>query len=347
MQRGARPLQRVIERAVIEPLARVVVEHRPQPGSLVRVSLQGREIVVDVSAVREAEPPPTPPRPPHRDAGVEATFARAIEATRGFEVMLDAEDATSPVVGLRGEISSLISKTNEPAFWDDKVGARTTLARVYQLEHVLDRLDAVHQRSRGLTEMARQIAASRVRDRLPEVWRALDEMHDALAVLRLEIVGAVAGGGPGALVSVVPIGQGAVGWAAEVFALYCAWAERTGRTVDRTEGRPYSARIEGLSTLALLQGESGLHRRIQADRAVFLARVSVLPLDGDGSAERSIDSGQIVRVYEEGRRQIVRDPRTATKETKLSAVLREGKIDAFLLAWLRLQRDRGEAAASS
>jgi ATP-dependent Clp protease ATP-binding subunit ClpA len=345
-QRGARPLQRVIERAVIEPLARVVVERQPQAGSLVRVRLEGGDVVVDVQPIREAEPPPAP-RPKPRAAGEEGTFARAIEATRALAAELDEEETTSPLVGLRGEVSALIVKTHDPAFWDDKDSARTTLARVYQLEQVLDRFDAVHQRGRGLSGLAQQIAVSRARDRLGEIWRALDELRDSLSVIRLEIAGALAGGGPGALVSVVPIGKGADDWASEVFAMYCSWAERTGRQISPVDGRAHAVRIEGLATLELLQGEAGLHRRIHADRDVFLARVTVSPLAEDGVAERPIDSGQVVRVYEEGRRQIVRDPRTATKDTRLSAVLRDGKIDAFLLAWLRLQRDRGAVAAKA
>jgi hypothetical protein len=47
------------------------------------------------------------------------------------------------------------------------------------------------------------------------------------------------------------------------------------------------------------------------------------------------DDAAIVRVYEEGRRTVVRDPRTNARSTALADVLREGRIDVFLLEALR------------
>ena len=70
-----------------------------------------------------------------------------------------------------------------------------------------------------------------------------------------------------------------------------------------------------------------------------LARVVVESPDavppGDDGA------GTVVRVYEEGKRRVVRDPRTAVRESHVAAVLEEGRIDAFLIASVR----RAPAAA--
>jgi ATP-dependent Clp protease ATP-binding subunit ClpA len=339
-QYGARPLQRAIERAVIQPLARLIVDRRPEPGSLARVHLRDGHVSIELEPIREAERPKVT-RASQRVAHEESTFAKAIAAAEEFERRLEAEESTPAVSGLRGEVSALISKTHDPAFWDDNAAARSTLARVYQLEQVLDRLDALRRRASGLSEMARQANASRFKGRLPEVWAAIDEMEDALEVGRLEIAGALAGGrGKGAVLAITAVGEGSAEWAAQLFEMYCSWADRTARDITRVAERQHTARIEGLSTFDLLRGESGLHRRIHADRRVVLARVSIAPLDGDSTGDGRFESGSVVRVYEEGRRQLVRDPRTGTKETRIDAVIGEGKIDAFLYAWLRLQRDR-------
>ena len=110
-----------------------------------------------------------------------------------------------------------------------------------------------------------------------------------------------------------------------------AWAERTAR--DVVEGAGHNAlRIEGLSTHELLRGEAGIHRRVRPQQAAELARVTVGDEGDDGD-----DGGLVVRVYEEGRRRVVRDPRTRTRTADLDAVLREGRIDAFLLAMLKLR----------
>ena len=65
----------------------------------------------------------------------------------------------------------------------------------------------------------------------------------------------------------------------------------------------------------------------------LLARVAV-------SANGDTDGGEadavVVRVYAQGRRQFVRDPRTGARAGDVAAVLSGGKIDEFLLAALRL-----------
>jgi protein subunit release factor B len=46
-------------------------------------------------------------------------------------------------------------------------------------------------------------------------------------------------------------------------------------------------------------------------------------------------AGTIVRVYDSARHRAVRDPRTGVRVKDPDRVLREGRIDAFLLAGLR------------
>jgi hypothetical protein len=78
------------------------------------------------------------------------------------------------------------------------------------------------------------------------------------------------------------------------------------------------------------------------DRSVCLARVIVSAEDEQAEGPDAAEETAVVRVYEDGRRRVVRDLRTGARETHLNAVLQEGRIDAFLLAWLRHRR---EAAA--
>src|SRR5437867_12682030 len=85
---------------------------------------------------------------------------------------------------------------------------------------------------RSLTDMARQANTSRLKGRIPEVWTAIEEMEDALQVCRLELAGALAGGGGrGAVLAVTPVGEGAADWAAQLFEMYCSWAGRTARDI--------------------------------------------------------------------------------------------------------------------
>jgi ATP-dependent Clp protease ATP-binding subunit ClpA len=337
---GARPLQRAIESAVIQPLARAIIERHPAPGSLARIRLRSGTIAIDLEVVKDAEAR-TVPRDERRVPPVDRSLGRALTAAQELERRLAVEGATPTVVALRAEVSSLLARSHDPAFWDDNLTARQTLARIYQLESVLDRLDALTTRAAGLTEMATAMAASRSRERLGELWNALEEIEDALSVCHLELAGAVSGaGGKGAILSIQPVGDAGADWANDLFEMYCSWAKRTARDITPLPDRRFAARIEGLATFDLLRGENGLHRRIHADHRVLLARVTVTPPDTEALRDGVFPIASVVRIYEEGKRQLVRDPRTGAKETKVDAVLREGKIDPFLLAWLRAERDR-------
>jgi ATP-dependent Clp protease ATP-binding subunit ClpC len=335
---GARPLQRELERAVIVPLSQLVVERRPGPGDLARVCLRDGAVAVELTKVEEPRPP-APRRGRRAPAPEEGTIVKAARAVGDFVARLDSEEATPAVTQLREELSGQIARTHDPRFWDDQERARATLSRIYRLEHVLDGLDSLRRRAEGLAELARHAGGRGRRDRLREVWSALEEMEDALAATRLEVAGTVgAEDGRDVLVRVIPIGEGADAWAAELLGMYCSWAGRTAREATRVDGDGLAARIDGPSTADLLAGEAGLHRRIHTDRSVALARV-VVAADGDEAPrEEEPDSGTVVRVYEEGRRRVVRDPRTGARETHVAAVLRDGRIDAFLLAWLRARR---------
>ena len=179
------------------------------------------------------------------------------------------------------------------------------------------------------------------RTRLSELRAAIGEIGDDLDLTRLELLGAAAdpAGDGAASVRVNPIGAAGVDWAVELLAMYRAWAERTGRDVrERDDDAPGALLIDGPSTLQLLAGECGVHRRRLADRTELLARVLVT--SPDGAAPADADPDVVVRVYEEGRRTGVKDPRTGTRSGALHDVLVEGRIEPFLVAALR---DRGGA----
>jgi hypothetical protein len=76
-----------------------------------------------------------------------------------------------------------------------------------------------------------------------------------------------------------------------------------------------------------------LHRRVVGDAAPQLARVAV---SSNGTSVGGDGDSVVVRVYAQGRRQFVRDPRTGARVGDVAAVLGTGRIDDFLLAALRL-----------
>jgi ATP-dependent Clp protease ATP-binding subunit ClpA len=326
---GARPLEREIERRVIQPLARLIVEEKPAPGDLVRFACVGGEISVELQTVEVPEQP-QPRRRPAATAATEETLARAARRAAALRDEIEEEDASPSVQALRTQHSALVERTGRPGFWDDNAEALRTLDRLYALERILERFDALRLRAEGLAEMGRQMGARRDRTRLAELRRAIVEIEEGLSACRLELAGTAAGGDETEVkLRVTPV-AGASEWAQSVAAMYRAWAERTGREAKSSGGSALVLVIRGGSADTLLAGEAGLHRYTGPDDETVLARVSI---SVDGESEPG-DDGAVVRVYSEGRRQLVRDPRTGARVGDVSAVLR-GKIDEFLLATLR------------
>jgi ATP-dependent Clp protease ATP-binding subunit ClpA len=329
---GARPLQRAIERLVLEPLARLLVERKPEQGALVRVHLANDSVVVGFERVRE---PAAVIKQQRRAVEEDATFARSERLASEFVERLATDDASAVAEDVREIVSGLIDLTHSRSFWDDASGARSTLQRIYQLEHLLDRLEALHVRAAGLIELARRVRETQNRARLGEIRSACEEMEDELLVLRLELAAAASGGeGGDAMVRVTPIGKKAAPWAERLLAMYAAWAGRTARDSTRSSDDLFALAISGPATLDLLRREAGLHRHVRPEGREVLARVVVTPR-GAASDDQADDPGAVVRVYEEGKRRVVRDPRTGVRQSHLNHVLDEGRIDAFLIAALR------------
>jgi ATP-dependent Clp protease ATP-binding subunit ClpC len=339
---GARPLHREIERAVIRPLARLIVEQRPGPGDLIRLRAGENEIGFEVHRVRE----PRRPAPGPREAHAEATLARAAALAHELAERLRAQAEAPPAVPVRDELSRLVDAVNAPGFWDDPDAARGTLARVYQLQRLLDDLTSLRSRAEGLAELGNQLKARRQRARLGELRRALGEVEDRLELVRLELAGAAAG--PEDLeaeLTFTPVGSAADGWAGQLRAMYGAWAQRTGREARAAPGRPEVLVVSGAASHALLAGEAGLHRRDGAEGSRLLVRVTV-QAPGRATRNENGDAGTVVRVYADGQRTGVRDPRTGATVGNLRAVLEAGRIDVFILAVLAAGADADAQAAA-
>jgi len=245
------------------------------------------------------------------------------------------------------------------------------LSRVYQLERVLKRFDELSERAEYLDEKGRQIRQRRDRRGVPELAHDVEQLAAELAYVQMELAGAGSGTSHDrALLRIIALGRDSDEWAARLLAMYTAWAARKGYeyTVFDPIHSPESERrkhgtfmpalyVIGSNVYEFLRGEAGLHKLHSGpaeDRQRDLARVTVLPASGipdlddppllyAALAELAVsaapadadDSGAVARVYSQGRHRAVRDPRTGTRVTDVSAVLHNGEIDAFLLAALR------------
>jgi protein subunit release factor A len=369
---GARPLQREIERAVILPLARLVVEKNPDDSHLLRFGMREGRIRLNLTPLDAADektaltaaPATTPERK------LETDLDKVLDSVRDLRERSTAEEANPAVGRLRDEMSALLERTYAPTFWDDPAAARGVLGRVYHIERVLKRLDALATRAERLEEKGRQIRIHRDRRSVPSFTREVEALRIQFDYLQAELTG-VGEGHDQAILRVAPVSQDARPWAARLLTLYTSWAERKGyeysafdtsqppeEISEEASPEPSAIYVKGSNVYELLRGEVGLHKLSSGtaeERRRELAHVTVLPVQdaavpddpaqlhavlthlvkGGADADADHENAAFVRIYHEGRERFVRDPRTGVRLTDVSSVLEDGRIDEFLLASLR------------
>lgn len=369
---GARPLQREIERMVILPLARLVVDRRADHNHLLRFSVKDDQI--DLHLVELDTPDDmadiTPAAPPV-DRRLETDIAAVLKIVQQLRDRIEIDEASPVVQRLRREATALLARTHEPSFWDDQATARNIMSRIYHVERVLKRRDALADRAEFLEERGRQIKLHRDRRGVAGLARDVDRLQAEWAYLEMELAGVGAGEGHDvALLRVSAVGRESEPWAATMLQMYTAWARRKGYEYHAfdpladgsaaQDAQPGAVFLKGSNVYEFLRVEAGLHKLNESardERRRILARVTVLPIPENVAADvtdfvqlepelrqllaTSVDGGDgrggqaVVRMYYQGRQRYVRDPRTGVRLNDLQAVLRDGEIDAFLLASLR------------
>ncbi|HEY1011733.1 MAG TPA: AAA family ATPase, partial [Herpetosiphonaceae bacterium] len=184
---GARPLQREIERMVILPLARLLLNQGADQSHLLRFSVRDEQIHLSFVAIDEPEDNLPEPPPPPADRKLETDLSAVQRSIRELRDRCEDEEATPAVKKLRREVSALLARTNEPRFWDEPASARQTLSRVYHLERVLKRLDAIGEQAEFLEEKGRLIRIHRDRRGVPGLAGEAEALGAEFAYVQMEL----------------------------------------------------------------------------------------------------------------------------------------------------------------
>lgn len=205
---GARPLKREVERRVLLPLARAIVEMGPRgEQSLLRLIARGDEVQVD--AMR-AESTPAVASVARAAAAAKAAHAAAAAASadasvevsraprheRSVERMVaEAEALRQRVreletlaldVGLAERKSRLVDASTRPTFWDDAGVARRTLAEIHWIERILGGIERVRKRSDDLVHFA-GASGPRPDERLVRAQERHDEISADASLLGMAL----------------------------------------------------------------------------------------------------------------------------------------------------------------
>jgi ATP-dependent Clp protease ATP-binding subunit ClpA/protein subunit release factor A len=376
---GARPLQREIERMVILPLARLLI-NQGAGNRLLRFSVQKSQI--NLSFVELDTPDDLiemVPDKPMPDRVLETDLGSLLRASQELLDQSLAETASPTVQRLRRLVSQLLQRTHEPSFWDTPSEARNVLGRIYHLERVLKRLETITERAEGLVFKGKTIRTHRDRRSVPGFASDLEQVRAEFDYLQVELLSADSGPGHDqALLRISPLGRDSEEWTEQLMAMYIAWAKRKGyeyipldlqelsahqhgnrRRTSPDQHKPSLLLVQGSNVYEFLRSEVGIHKLLSGPseaRKRSLARVQLYLVSESVAEDDSAglyalimqliahgDDGDesIIRVYNQGRHRFVRDARSGLRLNDLSAVLENGQIDPFLLVYLRTHQDEG------
>ena len=368
---GARPLKRAIERHVLAPLARTIVEHEvPRGDQFLLVRAAGERLEAEF-----VDPDATPPAAPAPVAGGTTALEGIALEPRGTDD--EVECLSAHLEWLESRIGddawttrkkTALDRQREPGFWDSP-GRFQVFGQIEQI----DRIEAGVRSARNLFEKLRGApGAGRTRFAADHAGR----LALRLSLLETAVADVEEARPLDAFVAVETVDPGddlrgaAARFQATLVAMYRAWGERRGmkvETIQEEEGRAPRVvlAVSGLAAHTLLAPENGLHLFEEPGREgrVFdrvQVRVRVAPQPeippeegGAGLRRQALEafeapaSAQVVRRYRERPSALVRDTVRGWRTGRLDRV-RAGDFD--LLAGARDTADpglRGEEEGAS
>ncbi len=337
---GARPLRRAVERHLLAPLARVIaMQEAPRGEQFLFVSSENDRLDVRFVAADEPDepgdeqpPPPAPNALSARDVAREGRGRRA-----DLRVLRDTLSTLRELVKephWQQRKSEALGATSSPGFWD-----RDDRFAVLGVAETMDRIEAQLRSCASLLDRFFALVPGEDVGINPEpvsrLARELVQLDRAMQALEADRA-------QDALVRVEPSEDGEA-FAAELVAMYQAWARRRGAKATVLDGpRKTTARVlyvEGLGAFDALAGEDGLHvsetRHDGRTERLGVARVTVTPWAG--ASAPSPDAAQagrpgadvaVVRRYQREPTPLVRDIRAGWRSGRIDRVL-GGDFDLF------------------
>lgn len=347
---GARPLKRAVERYLLAPLAKAIVDQTVPEGEqfLFVTAPTGRIEVRFVDPDDEPDHALEPDAPrgdldlrsltlaPRPDEGAAAFL---IEELQRIEVAGEGDS-------VQGRKQAALRAVSQPGFWDDE-GRFSILAEVEYLDRfeaalrtagkLGERLKSRQRRNgRGSSELTRFLAS-----RLYVLDRALEGLDKGApfdVFLRIRSIGDSAS-------------EEASEFAAALAEMYRAWGELRGMRVERLEvasGDAHLFAVTGLGAGAILAAESGLHvlelvrddeESRATDRIAATVELAPWPPGPDAGRERTGARAEesfagaprpthVVRRYRPGPSPLVRDAVRGYRTGRLDRVL-AGEFDVF------------------
>ena len=342
---GARPLKRALDRELLAPIARPIVEHAVPEGDQFLFVTAGK----DGLEVRFIDPDAAPEDERDSDAAPrEAVDLRSLALSgrpdeRAVRFLLDelakVRAAVEGDLGRRKDAA--LEAMQQPEFWEAE-GRHTVLAEA----EYLDRLQAAYVTAGKLGErLARHRGAENGAGELAEL------LSLRLYVLQAAIEGLADRRTPDVFLRIHPAASDDPDecrrWADDLADMYAAWARRRGMRFRRLDPNEHLYAVSGLGAATILEPEAGLHvlelpdegrEDARAERLHAVVEVAPWPPTADrerdlaAEARAALDgvptAAEVVRRYRAKPAPLVRDAVRGYRTGRLDRVL-AGDFDLF------------------
>ncbi|HET9324426.1 MAG TPA: AAA family ATPase, partial [Gaiellaceae bacterium] len=340
---GARPLKRALDRHLLAPIARSIVEHAVPEGDqflLVTTGASGLAVTfVDPDAEEQSVRDADAESPQAVDLRSLALNARVDEAAVRF-LLDELGRVRSTVEGeLRARKDAALAAMQEPTFWEDdeRYGVLAEAEYLDRLEAAFATASKLGARLAGRTEAANGAGE----------LAALLSLR--LFVLQAAIAGVAEERAPDVFLRIHPASSDdspeGRRWVEVLAGMYAAWAGRRGMRMDRLDPAEHLYTVSGLGAGTILEAETGLHvlevpeeGREDSRSERLHAVVEVAPwLRGDGTPtaaqarvelEKAPAAAAVVRRYRHEPAPLVRDAVRGYRTGRVDRVL-TGDFDLF------------------
>jgi ATP-dependent Clp protease ATP-binding subunit ClpC len=285
---GARALKREVQRHLVVPIARTLMEQPVTSGALLRVSVKEGRIrvqVVDTEASREAAAAQD-----EREEVARQGATRAEILGRLGELGKRIDEIAARVIGPDADKArdALLAERKDPSFWKDAERVERVQSELDRLVTTGERLERLRSRAVDLRAPldhsgARPLQLGRLSGHVATLAEAVEDAWRELVTMGW-------GENAGAIVEVRPIGSPGAAACRLLVDAYRAWAESRAMSAEWVlepyeDTEPAVIAVKGPWVFGYLRGEAGLHRLRLArpseadDEAsvVAVARVRVAP----------------------------------------------------------------------
>ncbi|MDX9722530.1 MAG: AAA family ATPase [Myxococcota bacterium] len=291
---GARPLKRLVERLVLLPLARALVELGPlAEQALLRVAVMPGASTPQVEVVQR-EHGPVSSQAAVSGPGPERGVERLHQSVEALRRELQSVESMPAVRGLLERKAALVQATGSGEFWDEALSARRTMTEIHWIERVLAGMQRLRKRVDDLTVLSEQQGA-RGDERHHRALARAEDIELELSHLRMAVSCNDDATRRDAFVVLTRLDNSpfSLDPVESLAAMYVSWGQRhqyrvqpVDEALDGSSLSTLTLVFEGLCPFGILRHEAGIHR-FHADveskrghelrRVTTYVRVDVLP----------------------------------------------------------------------